>query len=52
MCADLCFVKEVIGKCSCTSIYGCFYCKKHISDWDKEGIKSSPQSMKEICLWT
>lgn len=29
MCADLGFTKEVYGKCSSTSLYGCFYCKKN-----------------------
>ena len=48
MCADLCFVKEVIGKCSCTSLYGFFYCKKQIKDWDKDVNKAQPQSMIEI----
>ena len=36
LCADLSFVKEVLGKCSCTSLYGCFYCKMHINDWGKD----------------
>lgn len=35
MCADLCFGKEVIEKCSCTSIYGSFYYKKDVSNWER-----------------
>ena len=47
--ADLCFVKEVIGKCSSTSLYGCFYCKKHISKWYSDiSNKAERQTMTEI----
>ena len=28
ICADLCFVKEILGKCSSTSLHVCFFCKK------------------------
>ncbi|XP_066917770.1 uncharacterized protein [Clytia hemisphaerica] len=31
--ADLAFVKEVLGKCSCTQAYGCFHCKLNINQW-------------------
>ena len=24
--ADLCFLKDVIGVCACTSTYGCYHC--------------------------
>ena len=40
MCADLGFTKEVFGKCSSTSLYGCFFCKKNIKDWDN--INNTP----------
>lgn len=48
MCADLSFVKEVIGKCSSTSRYGCFYCKRQIKDWDSDKLtKTQHQNMLE-----
>ena len=50
MCADLSFVKEVVGKCSSTSRYGCLYCKRKIDEWgcDEEKLKNvEAQSMKE-----
>eukprot|EP00111_Clytia_hemisphaerica_P005038 TCONS_00014490-protein len=51
MCADLCFVKEVLGKCSCTSLYGCFYCKKPIAEWDKNDAQTEElQTMSQISL--
>ena len=28
--ADLCFVKEVLGHCSCIQTYGCFHCELKI----------------------
>ena len=31
--ADLSFVKEILGKCSCTQTYGCFHCELKIQDW-------------------
>jgi len=34
--ADLGYVKEVIGKASCMSMYGCYRCTKKINDWDSE----------------
>ena len=48
MCADLCFIKDVIGKCSCTALYGCYYCKKKkISEWDQDQCqKKEGQTMK------
>jgi len=50
-CADLGFVKEVLGKCSSTSLYGCFYCKKKIHDWDQDTcITASKQSIKEMVM--
>ena len=49
MCTDLCFVKEVIGKCSCTSLYGCFYCEKPIGEWDQDPRKETLQTMSKIC---
>ena len=36
LCADLSFVKEILGKCSCTSLYGCFFCKMLINDWGND----------------
>lgn len=51
MCADLCFVKEIVGKCSCTSIFGCFFCKKNIKNWDQDVLeKSDPQTIEEMIV--
>ena len=38
--ADLSFVKEVLGKCSCTQAYGCFHCKLNINEWSSEKPKT------------
>ena len=49
-CADLFFIKEVVGKCSSTSLFGCLYCKRKVDQWgcDKEKLKNvAAQSMKE-----
>ena len=32
--ADLGLLEKVLGKCSSTSIYGCFWCDKHQKNWD------------------
>ena len=32
--ADLCFVKDVIGQCSCTSLYGCYHCSLKSNEWN------------------
>ena len=33
--ADLCFVKDVIGQCQCTSMYGCYHCMlKRVKAWN------------------
>ena len=34
MCADLGYMKEILGKCLSTSKYGCYYCKKPLKEWD------------------
>ena len=48
-CADLSFLKSVFGKCSRTSMYGCFMCKKHIKNWDEDTCKlAETHSMKEM----
>ena len=52
LCADLCFVKEVLGKCSCTSMFGCMYCKKNIAKWNEDKLQSAPaQSIEEMKLF-
>ena len=49
--ADLCLVKDVIGQCQCTSIYGCFHCKLDINSWSskerKIGLKKSVLEMNK-----
>jgi len=47
LCADLCIVKEILGKCSCTSLYGCFYSKMKISDWDRATKEKETEEEKE-----
>ena len=37
--ADLCFVKEVLGHCSCIQTYGCFHCKLKIDAWASPKIQ-------------
>ena len=31
--ADLGYIKDIIGKCSSTALYGCYHCIKKIQDW-------------------
>ena len=52
LCADLSFLKDLLGRCSCTSLYGCFFCKKIISKWG-EDISTKPEkmTMKEMCVY-
>jgi len=49
--ADLCFVKDVIGACSCTSTFGCYHCKLTKNDWSalkkKVGL---PKNVKEMVV--
>ena len=33
MVADLCFIKDVIGQCQCTSLFGCYHCMMKSSEW-------------------
>ena len=52
MCADLSYLKEILGRCSCTSIYGCIYCKKLRSKWaDKTPTKEEKITMKEMVIY-
>ena len=47
--ADLCFVKDVIGQCQCTSTYGCFHCKLDINSWtSKEKKVGQKKSILEM----
>lgn len=49
LCADLGYLKEVLGKCSTTSLYGCYYCKKPIQKWHQSDIGPSPlQTISEM----
>ena len=50
MCADLSFIKEIIGKCSCTSKFGCFYCKKPLKDWTENSTIFEAQSINEMIV--
>ncbi|XP_047130119.1 uncharacterized protein LOC124810022 [Hydra vulgaris] len=40
--ADLCFINEVIGKCSSNQTYGCNHCKLPIYDWAAVNKKIVP----------
>ena len=31
--ADLCFVKDIIGQCQSTSMYGCYHCQLPADKW-------------------
>ena len=43
------YFEHFLGKCSSTSMYGCYYCKKSISDWDKDiCLPSGLQSIDEM----
>ena len=50
MCADLSFVKEVLGKCSSTSLYGCFYCKRDINDWNSDKLVEKGSQTLSECM--
>lgn len=46
---DLCFLKDVIGQCQCTSLYGCYHCKLKNVDWISKSLKiGQPKSLEEI----
>ena len=40
--ADLSHLKESLGKCACTSMFGCYWCKKNMKDWDNKQPTTSP----------
>ena len=40
LCADLIFVMAILGKCASNGTYGCYYCDKPITAWNKEAKKS------------
>lgn len=49
--ADLGFVKEICGKCTSTGKYGCYRCKKKISDWHAmKNIGGKPQTVAEFVV--
>ena len=49
--ADLSFVKEVLGKYSCTQSFGCFHCQLSNKLWDtKQPQKGIPQSIEKMQL--
>ena len=51
VCADLGFIKELLGKCSSTGTYGCYYCKKPKKKWaEKKMIPEQWQTMKEMSV--
>ena len=47
--ADLCFIKDVIGQCSCMSMYGCYHCQMKNSEWcSKERKSAKKKSFTEL----
>ena len=47
--ADLAFVHDILGKCSSTSMYGCFRCTKKVNDWANEKpVKAKPQNLTDM----
>ena len=48
VCADLGFIKDILGKCSTAGLYGCYYCKKSIVDWDIPNKKADVQTMSQM----
>lgn len=48
--ADLCFTKEILGRCQCTHQFGCFHCELESSKWNTKkksvGEKQSIAKMK------
>ena len=47
--ADLCFVKDVIGQCTCTSLYGCYHCTLKSSEWiSAVKKKGNPKTIEAI----
>ena len=52
ICADLGFVKEILGKCATNGKYGCYYCKKKSADWDIDSSeKGESQTMAQMVLY-
>lgn len=50
--ADLCHLKETLGKCLCTAMYGCYWCRKKISAWDDSRPSTSPpQTIADMETW-
>ena len=44
--ADLCFVKDIIGQCSCTSLFGCYQCIIKNTEWTtKKREKGTQKTM-------
>ena len=47
--ADLSFVKEILGKCSCTQTYGCFHCNLSLKFWSSiEPQHGSQRTIEEM----
>ena len=52
MCADLGFVKGILGKCATNGKYGCYYCKKKFSEWDQKiSNKAESQTISQMVLY-
>ena len=49
MCADLGYMKEILGKCLSTCKYDCYYCKKPLKEWDSQKVSTAePLSTREM----
>ena len=43
------FLKEILGKCTTTSTYGCYYCKKPTSKWHQTNLPHAElQTIKDM----
>ena len=52
LCADLSFLKDVLGRCSCIRRYGCIYCKLSIDNWGNEKFeKGDSMTMHQMCVY-
>ena len=49
VCTDLGFMEKLLGKCSTTSMFGCFWCSKQLKSWsdDRHDI-AKPQTIREM----
>lgn len=48
--ADLCFIKDVLGVCTCTSTFGCYHCKVPRNKWSmQKKVTGEDRTVAEMC---